>query len=58
MLYNLKTNIERSYEPPRDWKYLEVSSFLCNIFLYWLVLDSKEIKCFDVATQEYYDIPL
>lgn len=59
MLYSLKTNAwEIIPNTPWDKYYLKDSSVLCNNSLHWLKLgNSEEIKCFNLATQEYYKIP-
>ncbi|XP_021719794.1 F-box protein CPR30-like [Chenopodium quinoa] len=59
-LYSYKTNVWESIQnPPWTWETVILSpGSVVNNSLHWMDRDHKVIKCFDLFTQRYYEVPL
>lgn len=61
LLYSLRTNAwEVIGNPPWAWDYVKFPgiSTLSNNSLHWMDCDYKLIRCFNLSTQKYYEMPL
>ncbi|XP_021719793.1 F-box protein CPR30-like isoform X2 [Chenopodium quinoa] len=60
LLYSFRTNAWESIQnPPWTWETVILSpGIVANISLHWMSCDFKEVKCFHLFSQSYYEIPL